>query len=202
MSKRGRRVEKRGRARATARKAHPRGRRRWRGRRKALATLAPVLVIAGAAGLLFAAPSGGAKRPESPPPPTPTVPPATDTTATRGMHWLAGREKVLLARVSSDLGRLLKAEETGNHHELAAAGVSLEEAARAALASSAPPVDAPLFETAMRDLRRAGDATARKHAARDTRLLTMAELDLTAVTAALDAPATTKPTPQVPEPNN
>jgi hypothetical protein len=169
----------------------------WARQHLILAAGLPVLIAAGAVSVIVLVSGGGQT---DPPTPAATATPA-EAAVTGGAKWVTGPASKLIARVDTDLGRLVRAERAGQHRAAEGAGAQLAADAKAALAGPMPPARARTFRSALRELERAGAQAASGQFSLSGRLLAAGTTGLTKVTAAADVPAPVNPPAAVTGPN-
>ena len=106
-----------------------------------------------------------------------------------GARWLTGPAGRLLTALDADVGRLSGALRAGQHGAAGRAGARLAADARAALEGPAPPADAGIYRSALRDFERAGNDIVNRKYDRASRLIATGNVRITKVTGAANNPA-------------
>jgi hypothetical protein len=124
-----------------------------------------------------------------------------EAAVTKGAKWLTGPADKVLKAVNADLGRLSQAVRADNRDAATVAGTQLATDAKAALSGAMPPVDAKIYQSALKDLEKAGTYTASGDSRKAAPLLNAGNIDMTKITAAVNAPAAANPPAAVNDPN-
>ena len=106
-----------------------------------------------------------------------------------GARWLTGPAGRLLTALDADVGRLGAALRSGQHGAAGRAGARLAADARAALDGQAPPADAGIYRSALRDFERAGNDIVSRKYDQASRLIATGNVRITKVTGAANNPA-------------
>jgi hypothetical protein len=127
--------------------------------------------------------------------------PAPEVSVVAANRWLTGPADKLLGSVSTDAANVSKALRSGESGRAAVAGRQLAAVAKTALDGPMPPVDAPLYRSALTDLGKAGTDAAAGRLGAVGPLLTAGTTEITKVTAAADLVAPVNPPAPVLDPN-
>ena len=111
---------------------------------------------------------------------------------TKGAKWLTGPAGKLLVAVNADIGRLSTAERAGKQGAAKIVGTQLAADAKAALDGPMPPVDARVYQSALKDFVSAGTSAAGGDFSKATRLSNVGIIGITEVTAAVNRPPAKK----------
>jgi hypothetical protein len=163
--------------------------------------LLPVLLIVMVIGVVVALTgSSGAKTASRPAGGAASAAPV-EAAVTNGAKWITGRSGKLLAVVNADLGRLAAADRAGQRSAARTAGTQLAADAKAALDGPMPPVEATVYQSALKDFEQAGAYTASGEFGPAAPLLNAGGSGITKVTAAVDTPAAVNPPAPGSDPN-
>jgi len=174
----------------------------WAWRDRARTALLPALLIVVVTGVVVAVTSGGGKTSASHPAGgAASFSAPREAAVTRGAKWITGPSGKLLAVVNADLGRLAAAGRAGQRSAARAAGTQLAADAKAALSGPMPPVDATVYQSALKDFERAGAQVASGEFGKAIPLLHAGGIGITQVTAEVNVPAPVNPPAPGSDPN-
>lgn len=161
----------------------------------------PVLLIVVVIGVVVALAGTSGGKTASPPAGGAASAAPREAAVTNGAKWITGPSGKLLAVVNAGLGRLAAADRAGQRSAARTAGTELAADAKAALDGPMPPVEAAVYQSALKDFEQAGGYTASGEFGRATPLLNAGGSGITKVTAAVDTPAAVNPPARGSDPN-
>ncbi len=164
----------------------------WAWTHRVPVALLSALVLALAIGTVLAASSSGGTTTSASHRAGPTFILPETAAVTKGAKWLTGPGGKLLAAVNSDIGRLRTAERARKQGAAKIVGTQLAADAKAALDGPTPPVDAAVYQSALKDFVAAGTSAAGGDFSKATRLSNVGIVGITEVTAAANRPPAKK----------